>query len=61
MLINTPAKEDAGTRQSRSANRKNRVERNTFMEVLQFVLEGNPAAGGVAPEPNAGYPSNVDR
>jgi hypothetical protein len=50
MLIMTPAKDDAGTRQSRNANRSKRVERNIFMEILQFLLEGDRAAGGVVPE-----------
>jgi hypothetical protein len=36
MLMNTPAKEEAGTMQSNAASMKSRAERNTFMGILQI-------------------------
>ena len=47
MLINTPANEDAGTRQIRNASSNTRVERNSFMGILQTLSWGVLAAGGV--------------
>jgi hypothetical protein len=38
MLMNTPANEDAGIMQSMHASRRNRIERNSFIEILRIFL-----------------------
>jgi hypothetical protein len=54
MLMNTPAKEDAGTRQSRAARKKRRAERNSFIEILQTLsISERSGLRGQIPEEKA--------